>query len=155
VKQAIWLATLLLSLVFIGFLPGCNQSVGVAPQNAQKSPAEAIPSKIYAVQLNNPTTAQLIEFLRKDPCDRCAGNCVDRAQCLVTNSYAAGIEAYVVTLNFKNNQSHVIVGYKTTDGGFVYVEPLYDKFVTVEIGKDYGEQLKEPGYIIEQIGVFP
>jgi hypothetical protein len=156
-KPSFWLITLVLSLVFLGLMAGCGQSVAPTVEKASSAPVEAIPltCKVYAVQLNNPTMAQVTELLRKDLCDRCKGNCVDRAQCLVTNSYTQGIEAYVVTLNDETGRGHVIVGYQTTDKGFVCIEPLYDMVVTVKVGEDYGKQIDEPGFVVTQIGVFP
>ena len=154
-----WLIFLLiLSLgVFVAVSQGCEQSVAPVPENASSSPAEAIPQqcRIYAVQLDNPTYVQMVEFLKRDACERCGENCVDRAECLVKSAYAAGYECYVVTLNDTDGNGHVIVAFNTTDRGFIYIEPFYDLEVTVEIGKDYGEQLNEPGFIVEQIGVFP
>jgi len=144
-------------LIFLT-LTGCVASVGTYQQGYdvgyQRGLEECTSKPIASNCLRNPTFVQLMEFLRQDPCDRCAGNCVDRATCLAINIQEAGFEAYTVLLNDVDGNGHVILGFQTTDKGFVYVEPAYDMVVRVELGKDYAKQLGDPKpFILRQIGI--
>ena len=106
---------------------------------------------VYPVKLKQFTIENLQKFLKENSCDKCGDpdtGCVDRAACLLQATRDYGYDAYAVYLKSKGEFDHMIVAFPTSDNGIVFVEPLYDQFVTVKIGENYVKQLGIPGYFI-------
>lgn len=64
-------------------------------------------------------------------------NCVNFAMELVTNARAAGINAWIVTVEFKDsNIGHAFVAFPTIDKGNIWIEPQSDyAYAEVEVGQ--------------------
>jgi hypothetical protein len=98
----------------------------------------------------------LIQFLQDDPCDRCGDpdtGCVERATCLTDAARAKGYDAWPVHIKSTGRIDHKIVAFPTSDNGTVFIEPLYDRVVTVKVGENYLKQFGIPGTFIPS-GVF-
>jgi len=99
------------------------------------------------IQLNNPTYAELLKFLRDDPSKRCKyENCMQRARDFADSARVAGWDTWVVLLGFSNGNGHVIMLFNTKDRGEIYVEPAYDIPVTVKMGMDYNQNFVDTPY---------
>jgi len=110
------------------------------------------------VCLKRLTLTELQDFLISDQCDRCGDEptgCVDRAECLTKNARTNGYDCFGVIINF-GTTSHALVAFPLNDGSLVFIEPLYDQKVELELGENYLDNF--PGehgpYIIQKIGVF-
>lgn len=113
----------------------------------------------FDVKLNNPTYAQLQQFLKDNKAlTECQGNCVERAIDLNDAADEAGWNSYVVLLNDMSGKGHVITAFNTKDKGLIYIEPQTLWEVKVEKNFDYSENYRShgwnfPPFVIEQIGV--
>ena len=103
--------------------------------------------------LRNPTYDELTDFLEQDPTD---GNeyrenvytCVDFVSALNNNAENAGLRAAYVYLEFPGDRAHSIAAFETVDRGLVFIEPQFDKEVTIVVGHKYSEDnnYEEPEY---------
>ncbi len=120
------------------------------------------------IVLNNPTYAQLQQFLKDNQTlTKCEGNCVQRTEDLSNCAVANGWEMYVVLLNFKETGTgHVLGAFQTKDKGMVFVEAQTLWIVKVELGYDYAQNFLSHNwsfgvkdgvqgtFTIKQIGIF-
>ncbi len=103
--------------------------------------------------LHDPTYAEMKDFLVADPVNTTTYQqgfyvCRHFAKDMKNNAALRGIRsAYVefygprtdnMTQGYTDWKGHCMVGFDTTDRGFIYIEPQSDKEKTVEIGLDYG-----------------
>ena len=94
------------------------------------------------ITLRNPTYLEAQEFVSTDKTDThpyVVGTytCANFASDFRHNAQDAGYECGYVFVYFPDQQSHVLNCFNTTDRGLVFVEPQWDKFVNVTVGKPY------------------
>ena len=64
-------------------------------------------------------------------------NCLDYSATVKKNAFDKGYRCFFVVIELGEHLlggSHAVVGFNTTDKGFVYVEPQEDKIIYPEIG---------------------
>ncbi len=93
------------------------------------------------VEVHNPTYQELREFLEHDKTDanpyiRGVYMCADFAADLNNNAEHQGIRAAYVTVRART-WGHALVAFETVDRGLVFVEPISDTYVKVEVGEVY------------------
>lgn len=93
------------------------------------------------VEVHNPTYKELREFLVHDKTDsnlyiRGVYMCADFAADLNNNAEHQGIRAAYVIVRART-WSHALVAFETVDRGLVFVEPISDTHVKVEVGEAY------------------
>jgi hypothetical protein len=96
-----------------------------------------------AYSLRNPTYQEMKDFLKKDTANSkpyLAGQrtCVDFAGEVNNNAESQGIRCAVVYIVYPET-GHSIVAFETTDKGLIFVEPQFDREVTLPIGKSYSK----------------
>ncbi|MFC2010821.1 hypothetical protein ACFLUR_00820 [Chloroflexota bacterium] len=101
------------------------------------------------VELRNPTSAELREFLTSDKTDSnpyIKGEyvCFDFSADLNNNAEANGLRAAYVRIRFKE-WGHAIVAFETADRGLIFIEPQSDREVELFIGKPYPWQAAGAG----------
>ena len=92
--------------------------------------------------LKNPTYLETQQFIASDttsshPYLEGSYTCANFASDFRCNALSAGYECGYVFLYFPDARSHVINCFNTTDKGLVFVEPQWDKFVNLTVGKSY------------------
>jgi hypothetical protein len=97
---------------------------------------------VSSATLTNPTYLEAQQFVSKDKTDshpylEGSYTCANFASDFRRNAQGAGYECGYVYIYFPNEQSHVLNCFNTTDKGLIYVEPQWDKFVNVTVGKPY------------------
>jgi len=90
----------------------------------------------------NPTYSEAQQFVASDKTDshlyiEGSYTCVNFATDFRNNALRAGYECGYAFVYFPSNQSHVLDCFNTTDRGLVFVEPQWDKFVNITVGKPY------------------
>ena len=90
----------------------------------------------------NPSYSEAQKFVASDKTDshpyiEGSYTCVNFATDFRNNALRAGYECGYVFVYFPVNQSHVLNCFNTTDRGLVFVEPQWDKFVNITVGKPY------------------
>jgi hypothetical protein len=93
------------------------------------------------VKVHNPTYVEVREFLERDTTDlntyiRGVYMCADFAADLNNSAERQGIRAAYVVIRARA-WSHAIVAFDTVDRGIVFVEPISDSHVDVEVGEPY------------------
>jgi hypothetical protein len=101
--------------------------------------------------LQNPTYQEMKDFLSKDTADSKTYiegkyTCTDFAAEVNNNAEDQGIRCAVVYIVYPDT-GHSIVAFETTDKGLIFIEPQYDKEVTLTIGKSYS---KLNGYLQQE-----
>lgn len=96
--------------------------------------------------IRDPTFKEVKQFLRTDRTDSMKYDpqdfvCHDFSAMFKTNAFKAGYQCYYVSIRYPVG-AHAIVGFNTTDKGFIFIEPQYDDIVSVEIGKPYVDRSK-------------
>jgi hypothetical protein len=94
------------------------------------------------VSLRNPTYLEAQQFISSDKTDshpyiEGSYTCANFAGDFRRNALVAGYECGYVFVYFPDARSHVLNCFNTTDEGLVFVEPQWDKFVNVTVGKSY------------------
>jgi hypothetical protein len=106
----------------------------------------------HGYTINDPTWAQVLDFLAKDKTDEKPYNlamyvCSHFTKDVCNNAEATGIRCAVVELRYVSGQGHVIVAFNTIDRGLVYFEPQTDEQANPAIGlKYYKTIIPKPGY---------
>jgi hypothetical protein len=90
----------------------------------------------------NPTYSEAQQFVASDKTGshqyiEGSYTCVNFATDFRNNALRAGYECGYVFVYFPSNQSHVLDCFNTTDRGLVFVEPQWDKFVNITVGRTY------------------
>jgi hypothetical protein len=97
---------------------------------------------VSSATLRNPTYFEAQHFVSTDRTDNHpyvegSYTCANFASDFRRNAQSAGYECGYVFVYFPDEQSHVLNCFNTTDNGLVFVEPQWDKFVNVTVGKPY------------------
>lgn len=102
--------------------------------------------------IHDPTYSEVILFIEQDKTDeyeydRDGFNCQDFSATVKRNAFNKGYRCFYVSIEFPEG-AHAIIGFNTTDQGFIYIEPQHDKIVTLQIGNKYSElnEFEAPGY---------
>ena len=122
-------------------------------------------------EARNPSWSELERFLRRDKTDQqpyepLSFVCADFAETLHNNAEEAGIRAAFVALDIVDEQDgHALNAFNTSDRGLVYIDDTglpkqdsllcsLDKYVIVEVGKEYSPELIFPcgSYFWESLG---
>lgn len=95
----------------------------------------------------NPTFQEMQEFLAGDKTNEhkyVDGEyvCVDFSHEVNNNAEAQGIRCAVVDIFYPEGKGHTIVAFDTIDKGLQYVEPQFDRLVSIEVGKSYSQMNK-------------
>lgn len=129
----------------IGYIQGIEDGVGIG------------------YNIRDPTYSEVILFIEQDRTDeyeydKDEFNCQDFSATVKWNAFNEGYRCFYVSIEFPEG-AHAIVGFNTTDQGFVYIEPQYDKIVTLQTGNRYSELngFETPDYddTIMSIGLIP
>jgi len=96
--------------------------------------------------IRDPTYKEVKQFIRTDKTDSMKYDpqnfvCHDFSAMFKTNAFNAGFRCFYVSIRYPDS-SHAIVGFNTTDKGFIFIEPQHDDIVTVEIGNLYVDRSK-------------
>jgi hypothetical protein len=91
--------------------------------------------------LHDPTYKEVMDFLANDnsedtPYDKNSHICTDYTTEVNNNAEKAGLRCGSVYIIYPET-GHSITVFDTTDRGLVFIEPQYDKEVTLPIGKSY------------------
>jgi len=94
--------------------------------------------------LRNPTEMEMWTFINADRTDRITGvadkfTCVNFATTVKRNAFDAGYRCFSVYI-FMVDGGHNIVGFNTTDSGFMFIEPQHDRLMKVEVGTKYWDR---------------
>lgn len=97
--------------------------------------------------IRDPTYKETLQFTRKDKTDTMEYDpenfvCHDFVAMFKTNAFKAGYRCFYVYIKFPEASAHAIVGFNTTDKGFIFIEPQTDDIVSVAIGKPYWDRTK-------------
>jgi hypothetical protein len=92
--------------------------------------------------LHNPTYAEMKSFLQNDTTDKNIYNsttytCSYFSMDVKNNAETQGIRCALIILYFNNTLGHAMVGFNTTDNGFIYIEPQDDKEKNIVEGSIY------------------
>lgn len=101
--------------------------------------------------LHDPTYQEMKEFLANDESDLKPYNskehiCTDYTADVNNNAKKLGINCFSVYIIYPQT-GHSIVAFDTTDKGMLFIEPQYDKEVTLDIGRSYSQS---NGFVIQQ-----
>jgi hypothetical protein len=93
--------------------------------------------------LKNPSYEEMKTFLAKDisnskPYVDGQRICADYSADVVNNAKTQGIRCAFVYIIYPQN-GHTIVAFETTDKGLKFIEPQFDKEVTLVVGKSYSQ----------------
>lgn len=93
------------------------------------------------VEVHNPTYKEMREFLGRDKTDlntyiKGVYMCTDFSADLNNNAEREGIRAAYVIVRARA-WSHALVAFETVDRGVIFVEPMSDTHVKVEVGEPY------------------
>ena len=139
-----------------GFQAGytSGQDVAATPQSVQwetesyqagyKAGHDSVLQKANSYELHNPTYQEMMNFLIADPADSKQFDedehmCVDFTAEVKNNAEAQGIRCAMIYIMNSEGIGHTIVAFDTTDRGLQFVEPQYDRVVTLAIGQSYSE----------------
>ena len=94
--------------------------------------------------LHNPSYQEMMDFLSQDTTDSIPyvtheHMCVDYAAQVNNNAEAKGIRCATVYILNNEGIGHTIIAFETTDRGFQFVEPQYDRVVRLVIGQSYSK----------------
>jgi hypothetical protein len=94
--------------------------------------------------LRNPTYQEMKAFLAQDTTDTKAYVkegyvCSDFAAAVNNNAEANGIRCAIVDIFYPEGYGHTIVAFETTDKGLIFIEPQFDKEVTLIVGRSYSQ----------------
>jgi len=103
--------------------------------------------------LRNPTYSETKEFIKQDLTDHNSYieneyTCSDFAADVNNNAERQGLRCALVELKYPGEMGHAVVAFNTVDKGLIFIEPQYDKEVTVNIGESYSKinRFKNPGF---------
>jgi hypothetical protein len=93
--------------------------------------------------LRNPTYQEMKDFLNKDTANlktyiEGKYTCTDFAAEVNNNAEDQGIRCAVVYIVYPDT-GHSIAAFETTDNGLIFIEPQFDKEVTLTIGESYSK----------------
>jgi hypothetical protein len=71
--------------------------------------------------LRDPSYAQMKDLVENVGLGK--GNCCDYSKQMQDYSIEQGFQCYIVVMNWKNKDGHVIVAFDTTDREMIYIEP--------------------------------
>jgi len=118
-----------------GYAAGCIQGIGTG------------------YTLRNPTYAEAMDFMATDRTDENEYQegiytCSDFATDFDNNAESAGLRCAYVYMEYTGDTGHSIAAFDTVDQGIIYIEPQFDKVVTLWEGMHYSEEngFKEPDY---------
>ena len=101
--------------------------------------------------LRNPTEQEMWTFINADRTDRRTyvdgeSTCVNFTATVKRNAFYAGYRCFSVYI-FMVDGGHDIVGFNTTDSGFMFIEPQHDRMMKVEVGIKYWDRkYYDPNY---------
>jgi hypothetical protein len=95
-----------------------------------------------SVSLRNPTYLEAQQFIASDKTDshpyvEGSYTCANFAGDFRRSAFRAGYECGYVFVYFPETRSHVLNCFNTTDKGLVFVEPQWNRFVNISVGKSY------------------
>ena len=112
--------------------------------------------------VRNPTYQEAMDFMARDRTDENEYEegiytCSDFATDFNNNAEAAGYRCAYVYIEYTCDLGHSAVAFDTVDQGMIYIEPQFDKLVTITEGVSYSDLngFKEPSYedIVRRITV--
>lgn len=107
-----------------------------------------IASDYHIVELKNPTSEEVKDFITRDPTNRNkwvrnAYECRHFATDVCNDARDAGLNCAFVLLCYEKGQ-HAVVAFDTVDRGLVYIEPQTNMVIYPEIGgQSEGKEIKE------------
>jgi len=103
--------------------------------------------------LRNPTYQEAMDFTATDRTDEHEYQeeiytCSDFATDFNNNAEENGLRCAYIYIEYTSDLGHSITGFDTVDRGIIFIEPQFDKVVTLEEGMHYSEEngFKEPDY---------
>jgi hypothetical protein len=90
----------------------------------------------------NPTDSEVLSFMSTDKVHLNTYNnenytTFNFAADFKNEAFQDGYKCGYVILNFPNGLCHALNCFNTADHGLIFVEPQYDRIVTIEVGQDY------------------
>ncbi len=138
-------------LVFIGVYSG--YTYGRDQGYSQGYIHGAIDGAGSGYNLRNPTYDEALDFMERDQTNKreyheAAYTCSDFATEFNNNAEAEGLRCAYVYIEYIDSFGHSIVAFDTVDRGMIFIEPQFDKVVTLEEGMRYSQEngFKEPSY---------
>lgn len=116
--------------------------------------------------VKNPTYDEVLEFIEEDETDEMEYivgefECLDFCMMFRNNAFKKGYISYTVWIDWVGQTSgHSIIAFNTTDKGMVYLDPMIDYFVDLQVGIDYWKDaVQSPqdyggGYIIDDWHIY-
>lgn len=116
--------------------------------------------------VRNPTHDEVLEFIQEDETDEMdyiegEFECLDFCMMFRNNAFKKGYISYTVWIDWVGQTSgHSIIAFNTTDRGMVYLDPMIDYFVDLQVGIDYWKDaVQSPqeyggGYIIDDWHIY-
>lgn len=117
--------------------------------------SEGYATKIQGLALHNPTYKELKAFLSRDPTNQRQWSAEERYTCsnfatdLNNNAEKEGIRAAIVFIAYRYAEGggkwgHFLNRFETIDKGLIFIEPMTDQEVTIEVGGTYqGKKILE------------
>ncbi len=130
----------------VGYNKGYNQGKDVGYQSGYeagyKPRLEQQTQGKYS--LRNPTYQEMKAFIAQDTTSsktyvKDEYVCTDFAAAVNNNAEAYGIRCAVVDIFYPDGYGHTIVAFETTDRGLIFIEPQFDREVSVVVGKSYSQ----------------
>lgn len=95
-------------------------------------------------KLHNPSYQEMLDFIAADKTNENKYSeeefvCVDFSHEFNNNAEAQGIRCAVIDIFYPEGKGHTIVAFDTTDKGLQLIEPQFDHFVKLEVGKSYSQ----------------
>jgi len=133
-----------------GFNQGHDQGKDIGYQIGYQSGYEAgykpkpEPQVNEGFTLRNPTYQEMKAFLAQDVTNAKTYTkdkfvCTDFAAEVNNNAEAKGIRCAIVDIFYPDGYGHTIVAFETVDKGLIFIEPQFDREVTLIIGKSYSQ----------------
>jgi hypothetical protein len=120
---------------FIGYCLFYYLVLGIVPWNQigmEPIVSENMTADLIAA-VEDKSYSEVMAFINTDDTDKSefgpGNNCVDYSVTLWRRSYWQGIQAYLMVIRFEDLPHHMIVGFNTTDRGWIFIEPQSDKQV--------------------------
>lgn len=128
---------------FLGYLLGVWQITGTSPFSLEKSRSILPPADPTEV-----TIEQVEEYLDVSKPEYTAYgegfNCVESAILAARDASWAGMLVEIFRLVGTDSIDHMIIGFPTAEGAWIFVEPQTGSVVDIQVGKYYmGEEITE------------
>ena len=97
---------------------------------------------VSSISPTNPTYSKVQQFVASDKTSnhqyiKGSYTCANFAADFRSNALRAGYKCGYAFVYFPGDQNHVLNCFNTTDEGLIFVEPQWDEFVNITVGKSY------------------